>query len=71
MTTKQHTYGLYDYKTKQLKSFENRFGVLLRVARKRVRRRSLIPNVSAGNKTLCRWQHVARELRVERTCSTE
>jgi hypothetical protein len=29
----------------------------------------LILNVAAGNKTLCRGQHFARELRVERASS--
>jgi hypothetical protein len=40
------------------------------VASERVTRRYLIPNVSLGNITLCRDQHVSRELQVGRACST-
>ena len=37
-------------------------------AREWVRRHFLISKVSAGNMTLCRGQHVAREIRDERIC---
>jgi hypothetical protein len=40
-------------------------------ARESVKSRFLILNVSAGNITLCRIPHVARELRVDRACHGE
>jgi hypothetical protein len=40
----------------------------LGVAREWVKRPFIISDVSAGNTTLCLWQHVARKLLVERTC---
>jgi len=44
----------------------NCFGVLPRFASERVKRRFLISNVSASNRTLVRGEHFCRELRVER-----
>jgi len=49
---------MYASISKELMIFQNCFGVLSR-----------IPNGSAGNIKLFRGQHIARELRVERTCS--
>jgi hypothetical protein len=47
-------------------SFQNCFGVLFRLCQgKGFKRRFVISNVPAGKTTLCRGQHVARELQVE------
>ena len=55
---------MYVSNIKQLTSFQNCFGFL----RERVKWLFLISNVSAWNITLCSWQHVARELRVDPAC---
>jgi hypothetical protein len=49
----------------QFISFQNYFGVLTRLCQGKVARHFLISNVSAGNATLCRGQHVVRVPQVE------
>jgi hypothetical protein len=44
------------------------WGSITPFSRKRVKRRFLISDFSAGNITLCRVQHVALELQVGRAC---
>jgi hypothetical protein len=41
----------------------------LGLASERAKRRFIVLNVSTVNRTLCREQHVARELQVERFCA--
>jgi hypothetical protein len=50
----------YEFKTALTFSFG--------VTRERVKRPVLVSGISSSNITLCRWQQVARELRVELAC---
>ena len=47
---------------------KNFFVIYFGCAMEMVKRRILISNVSAGNITQCREQHVAQELQIERVC---
>jgi hypothetical protein len=59
---------VYVSTNKHLISMKNCFVIYFGCAREMVKRRFLISNVSAGNITHCREQHVAQELQIERVC---